>query len=808
MSYTRYKAIPTAKHVKQREQVFTLCSHRGKYKEIKKESQATMPLENDDTFDDDDDFDLEQVYNNAQATQPSGQSQTYGPKDDIYQMKGENAILRGQIEKIHKEQTEAQKRLKEDFDKMLRDKESYIQALNESLSKMKSENEFLVSENKNLYQTNSRKRKLRSVDSNSTALSQHETSTQNTSHMSASTQNTTPAMNEENNSRSEVERISEKKSHTDVKVVVVNQATFFQDEKTLFIEAVTNYVISGMPRPTLNYLENISSTFDYTSNDFQILANENSFKSAILRYLINFQDKNRIDYLLINFIEILLEYVIQTFELDESQLLPIPFLLSLINFALNYRPKAINEKFIGETTDKIVSMLWHFQGIFKPEFDYLSLPGSNHMMNFVTMQDKENSGLMDYSFVEKTMHVKILEVFTAIFLMDLLSTLSKVASFHVFTFTNSSANSTFWKKVPQQNMVNSFLSRKTPIHFIYSTVEILLNSIHDDDRFAFGNTRRNSITKPTTANEITIQILEQIMQFLTTISPSQIHFNVFGLNHLIGSNHHLELLEMVSIPSNKLSSYPQTHSFDQYEEILRTKFEYFQKQEHYILSTKMLIMDLFESFYSALIMITLPLNTNSKLTRILCQMIGEEQEMIIRSPRSSNNNLRIDLISKSVKILHHLIAQESSVKINELSNLTLREMIIVLLRISSKSMKNESIDFVTKLRHANYNGVLFNGVQEKNELDKYGLWNSILSLTKLPPKEQKRVTENRIQIEIDLYNGIEFGYSDETIDLARDIVGMCVTGDEADRLHDSINYVNDEDEDYEMAELGDFEGSA
>ena len=769
-----------------------------------------MPSENDDTFDDDDDFDLDQVYNNAQSTQPLGQAQTYGPTEDIYQMKGENAILRGQIEKIHREQSETQKRLKEDFDKMLKDKESYIQALNESLSKMKSENEFLVSENKNLYQTNSRKRKLRSDDPNSTgtAMSQQDNSTQNTSNMSASTQNTTPAINLEGNSRSEAESNLEKKAHTDIKVVVVNQATFFQDEKTLFIEAVTNYVVSGLPRPALNYLENISSTFDYSLNDFQILANENSFKSAILRYLINFQDKNRIDYLLINFIEILLEYVVRTFELAEPQLLPIPFLLPLINFALNYRPKAINEKFIGETTEKITSMLWHFQGIFKPEFDYLSLPGSSHMMNFVTMQDKENSGLMDYSFVEKTMHVKILEVFTAIFLMDLLSTLSKVASFHVFTFANSNANATFWKKIPQQNMVNSFLSRKTPIHFVYSTVEILLNSINDDDRFAFGNTRRNSITKLKPANEITIQILEQIMQFLTTISPSQIHFNAFGLNHLIGSNHHLQLLEMVSIPSNKLSSYPQTHSFDRYEEILKTKFEHFQKQEHYILSTKMLIMDLFESFYSALIMITLPLNTNSKLTRILCQMIGEEQEMIIRSPHSSNSNLRIELISKSVKIIHHLIAQESSVKINELSNLTLREMIIVLLRISSRSMKNESIEFVTKLRHSNYNGVLFNGVQEKNELDKYGLWNSILSITKLPLEEQKKVIQNRIQIEIDLYNGIEFGYSDETIDLARDIVGMCVTGDEADRLHDSINYVNDEDEDYEMAELGDYEGTA
>lgn len=764
-----------------------------------------MSLENDDTFDDDDDFDLDQVYNNAQTTQPPNPTQEYTPADDVYQMKGENAILRGQIEKMHREQNELQKRLKEDYDKLLKDKESYIRALNESLSKMKSENEFLVSENKNLYQSNSRKRKMRVVDPNSTgsAVSQQETPTPNTSNISASTQNTTSILKPDEISKAEMDNPLEKKVHTDIKVVVMNQATFFQDEKTLFIEAVTCYVIPGMPKPTLSYLENISSTFDYSSSDFQILANESSFKSAILKYLINFQDKNRIDYLLINFIKIMLEYVIRTFELSQPQLLPIPYLLSLINFSLNYRPKAIHEKFVGETTEKIVSMLWHFQGIFKPEFDYLSLPGSSHMMTVATMQDKENSDLLDYSFMEKTMHAKILEVFTAFFLMDLFSTLSKVASFHVFTFASSTANSIFWKKIPQQNLINSFLSRKTPIHFVYSTVEILLNSINDDDRFAFANTRKNSISKPKVANEITIQILEQIMQFLTSISPSQIHFNVFGLNHLIGSNDHLRLLEMVSVPSNKLSSVPRTHSFDEYEEVLRTKFENFQKQELYILSTKMLILDLFETFYSVLIMITLPLNTNTKLIKNLCQMIGEEQEMVIRSPRSTNNKLRIDLISKAVKIVHHLIVQESSVKINELSNLTLREMIIVLLRISCKSMKNESIDFVTKLRHSQYNGVLFNGEQEKLELDRYGIWNSVLSVSKLPPEEQKKLTENRIQIEIDLYNGIEFNYSDETIDLARDIVSMSVTGDEADRLHDSINYFNDED-DYEMAELGNF----
>lgn len=46
-----------------------------------------------------------------------------------------------------------------------------------------------------------------------------------------------------------------------------------------------------MKKPTLNYLENINSTFTYINEDFKIFKNENSFKSAILKYLVNFQEK-------------------------------------------------------------------------------------------------------------------------------------------------------------------------------------------------------------------------------------------------------------------------------------------------------------------------------------------------------------------------------------------------------------------------------------------------------------------------------------------------------------------------------------
>lgn len=765
----------------------------------------------EDSFDDDDDFDIDQLYEKAQFTQ-QWRKQALGVSNDlaehsnsinkaitkegittgnntttsnldIYEIKGENAVLKDKIAKLQREQLEQQHLIKQEFNKLLTEKEDHIAALNESLSKTKSENEFLVSENKNLYQSNSRKRKMKIVET-----SEPETSTQNTTNqnISMSTQNTT-ILDVTNNITG-----TQSDPKPEIKVIVMNQATFFQDEKTLFIESITHYIIPGMKKPAFNYLENILSTFNYTHEDFQIIKFETSFKSAILEYLINFQDKNRIDNLLSKFINILLQYLVESLNQEVKHLLPIPYLISLVNFSLNYKPKAINETFIGETTKLIISLLSNFQELLKPEFKYLSIPGSDQIFNFETLQSKENNEILNYSFIEKTMHFKILEVFTTTYLIDTLSTLGKISAFHVFTFSNSQANSNFWKAIPQQLLINSLLSKGTPVHFIYNVIDILINSINDDDRFAFANVRINSITKPKVANDITVKILEQTMQVLTNLSPKQIQFNIYGLNNCIGSNNHLELLEMISISSGESNSYPNTNSFDSYSKVLENNTKYFQSQENFILQTKLNILNLFELFYSSLLMILLPLNTHLKLIKILCQLIGEEQEILIRSPRSSNNGLKIEIISKCVKILHYLIAQEGLVKIHEISNLTLREMIIVLLRISSISMKNYSINFINDLRkNLKFKEFLFNGTQEMNELDKFGLWNSILSSNELDKVEREKLIKDRIQIEVDLYNGIEFNYSDETIDIARDIVSLSVTGDEADRLHDSINYIND-----------------
>ena len=714
--------------------------------------------------------------------------------DEVYEVRGENAILKNQIARLQKEQGELQAKIKLDFERSLKDKEAHIQALNENLVKSKSENEFLVSEVKGLQQSISKRRKIRAIEQS--AADPSETSSANTtSNTSAFTQQTQYQASDHIFQDTQLPKEKE-----EVNVVVLNQATVFQDEKTLFIETISNYVIPGMTRSTFSFLESIQSSFDDHREDFNIAAKQNSLRSSILKFLIGFQDKNRIDNLLMKFIDTLLHHVERT----GNALLPVPHLLALVNFSINYRPKALSESFIGTTTAQIVKLMLMFQHLYKPEYDYLALPRADRMISYyATQREGEGEEMVDYMLMAKPMHDKILEVFTAIYLMDILTSLSKVSSFHVITSTHSGSSAQFWKQLPQQLVINSFLSRKTPIHFVYSTVDILINSIIDDDRFAFANTRQNGVTRVKDANEVTTKLLEQCMQFLLTVTPEHIHFNVYGLNRMIGSNRQLKLLDIVSIPEGELSFEPRTNSFDAYGELLKNDYRDYQDQEFHCLKTKLLILDLFEAFYSTLIMIKLPTHTNMKLLKVLIQLIGEEEEFLFRNARGVNNGLRVEVVSKSVKIIHYLISEGNHVKMSDITSPHYRDMVIVLLKISANSMKNLSMEFVTKLRLEGYRETIFNSTQERRELDKFGLWDSLLVMDKIEDKEEvERLIKNRIQVETDIYNGVDFNFPDETIDLARDIVELSITVDEADNLYESINYLfyEERDEDYDMGE--------
>lgn len=739
---------------------------------------------------------LQQEIRNSQRFESSTQHLTNADNDKVYEILGENAILKNQLARLQQDQLKLQEQLKNEYLKIVQEKEESIQALNEHLLEAKSKNEFLVSENKSLNQTFNKKRKLRHVEMvEGETPNQTLSSTQNTSYNNTSTRS--DLFKGDHISDGEINAIS----HTDVdtiaeatKVIVINQATFFYNEKTLFIETLSNYVIPGMSLPALQYLERISSSFEYSIDNFEIFKDETSFKSAILKYLINFQDRDRIDNLLTKFIKVLSNYI-EHAVIESESLLAVPFLVAIINFALDYKHLAISESLIGELTKQVCSLLFKFPDILKQEYDYITLPSKNQILI-----DSHND--VDLSFIEKPIHIKILEMFSTIFLCDVLLTLSKIASVHLFNKEDSACNSILWKNIPEKLLTNSLLSRRTPVHFIYNTICILMNSIIDEDRFAFENIRINPLQKVKELPAKSYKPLEQLMSILTTLSPSQIHFDIYGLNNMIGSNDFIQLLELVVVPNGELSSQAKTNSFDAYERIIKDTSNRFSRRDEYILRTKLQILELFEIFYSTSIMLSLPHNMHLKLLCILNELVGEQQELIYRAPRSANNATKVEIITKSVIIIHHLLEGESIIKVTDLPKLTYRELISNLMKITSNSMKNQSIEFITKLRNEQkFNGTVFIAKQEIKELDSFGLWNSVLSIDRLSLEEKEKLIQHRIQVETDIYNGIEFNYPDEMIAIARDIFSKLVTEDESERIYKSINYIEDDDSE----NLADFE---
>lgn len=665
--------------------------------------------------------------------------------DELLTLRGENSILRAQIEQATKKQEDEQREMRLRYSNLMKDKDSKIEGLRDSIGKFKEENEFLTSENRTLSgkYIRSKKRKISDVKSQDTSIE--------------TTPNPQP-------------------------IAIMNQATIFQDEKMLFIESITSQVIPGMEQTILGYLSKISSSFSYHYKEFSVGRPGESIKTSIVNYLIGIEIGNRIDRLISSFVDILLNYVVRALEgvdADPSKdpgslLLPVPYMLSLVFYSLNYRPKAIGLDVFQRTTLQICGILDRFPEILKQDIFYLTVPGDSN----------ENSSQNSNASRLKTMHVKILETFTVCYSMDILETLAKLAMFAKSFSDDDEPLSTFWSIVPQQMIVYSLLSTKTPASFIHSTLEMLISSI-TETCFAFENVSievKPSVhsRKLLTPTEATKQIFNNIIILLNEDGLDEhLNINMYGLSRSVGDNSMLELLEILT-PIDGLSSNPITHSNDVYEKVLHSGN--IAGTEAVVQRIKLKILQVFELYMSYGRGSELEPDMAIRLISAMISRLGKEQEVILRGARACNMELRIQTVATIVRVIHFLVSTPGSKMMQSIPQISLREMVIALLRISADSVKNISVEMITKLRlGSKFQHPIFNENFETSQMDRMGVTSE--SLNELT------------QVEISNSNGLEINYDDETIDMARDILGQCLTCDEADMLHYSINY---EQEDISM----------
>ncbi|KAH3660062.1 hypothetical protein OGAPHI_007267 [Ogataea philodendri] len=669
-----------------------------------------MSFDSSDSFDDED-IDFDQLY--------SARSQSHGlrnvspalkePSTDPLALRGENAILRAQLQKISSKYEQEQKNLKQHYASLLEERNKRITELAEDVNKVKEDNEFLTSENKNLttkYLPAPKKRRIQdeSMDVSVSDISGRSFSTKATS---------TPP---------------ESKPQT---LAIINQVSVFQDEKNSFIEGISAHVIPGFGRTTLDYLANISSAISYEKGDFRVTKGKENIKTAIIDYLIRFENKNRIDILLSDFINILFDYITCCFE--SANLFAGPFLLALIHFALNYRAKAISFELIQRSMEVTNYLLTFSTTVLKQDQPYLS----NENLDITTTANSASTDLK-LDTVQKTMHSKVLDVFTTVYLMDIMETLAKLSSY--LDVGNEPYLTEYWSSF-QKSLISHCLSMKTPIGFVFNMVEILNYSVNKNS-FAFAHasrSKRQGYSKEST------DILTNLILFLTQGLEQDLY--TYGLNRTIGSNGYSRLLEM--LVTHDASPSPMSHSWDRYQQILQVSSNIGQinKHEIVVLSLRIRILQLFENLLAQKPASAIKNETLIAFISSIVTQLGYQQEIIYRSPRAKTIGHRLQLISLIVRLIHFLVSASAKVAISDLPGITLREMVIALLRISAESLKPLALETIRQ-------------------------WRDLGHVPEISPAP----------------NGVEINYDDWTIDMARDVISQCITGDEADALHYSINY--------------------
>lgn len=676
----------------------------------------------DDSFSDDD---LD-IVSEIEKTQLNTQTLNY-------QLQGQIAVLENQLAELRKSQFKREDDIKEKFKRELNVKDLEIQNKQKELKERDTQIELWKD-----------KDEFKAIDENLNSLKRRK--------LNDSQLMPTPP------------RFSSSSVIMDVdippkdKIMVLNQTSWYEDERSTFTESISSYVIPGTQKPVLEYLSDITSKFDYEYCGFKMVHEIDNFKSIILKFLIEFDDKHRLDLLISNFINFIFNYISKCLIPENNCLLQVIFLLPLMNFSLNYRPKAISDDLIQFITKEVTSILQLFPDIISSEINYLSTSDSKNILEYIQSRDDD---IMDYSFLEKPIHIKILEIFCSIYSINILESLAQLASFRMENFINCKAAIYFWKNI-QPKLFYSLLQPLTTFQFIQNGLNILISSTFDNSNFAF------TFKKDRNGESINFKIVTYLITLFDE-SLSKNKFNITGLNQSLGFNSFTKLIELISPLQGEKSSLPRTHPIEKYNEIILGDASCDDDDDEIILEFKIKLINLFE----ILISMNESINFNEfhdEIFKKLTKLIDDEQTSIFKSPRSINIGKRVKIICKSILLIKFLINDlDYPLPMQSLNG---KLFIISILRVSSNNMRDISLNFLKKVRSKGYEGTIFNSGLEDNMLDKFG------ALSK----------DFKLELEMDLINGIEFDYPMDIIDTCKDMLIDLIGEQDSDKLTSSINY--------------------
>lgn len=647
-------------------------------------------------------------------------------RDRLFRADGEVAILRAQLKQLQSQKYDEINELKLTLIDKQKVDDAQIEALKFNIEKLEDENKFLTNELKSVSSSSFKKRKL-----SDTKAKEIDQLTQ------------LSPVNDKNNRHPNLDRPKR----------VVQNVIKVQSDAYLFTDFICNHCINGSARTSISFLDKICISKDVeVESDFVIKANLPI--SKFIRDYLMVNTHLRLDELIHVFVVRLLKLTQLLFPLYFK--LPIPFLLSLVHGALSFKHLAVSKDLIIHIIKTSVDLIAHFAHLLDPSEDIKqrNLPYQYHLLDkFVLIAC---SDILESS-------IRLSSLYGS-------SILSKIWNDEVFTYS-------FLQTLLPDN-TERFL-KFSQINIVHNMVEILMSSITESS-FAFNNEKQND------------NIISALLKVFLMEIPIKKDFMYFGFNRIIGNNHDLKKFDIMApdfdtLLGETIITYPCPVE----EEILAEEESFVISSQHlfHLLNLRIRIAVLLES------LITIRGSTkflNSKeYMKSIIRIIGFEQNNILKNPRSKFIYLRISIISYFVRILYYVIDDAKDISTLFYSG-SIYELLVILMRIAFGS-DSLSVDAQGLLKligpPKNYDRSIFNKWCEFRSRELHNVNYSYES--KLNPgmnyDDQCKVFS---QIESDFPNGLEFPYDPETTELARDLLTVCASHEEADNL-----YYNMHDED-------------
>lgn len=719
----------------------------------------------DDDFDDDDDEILlaltkSKSTQNRRVTTPNSidkptqnSNSTQLPNNDVQarlnRSDGEIAILRAQLQQLQNQKQEDLNKLKESHNISKVKNDEQLKALKFTVQKLEDEKKFLNNELRGATALKRRKLPNRADDSMMDIDVMPILDTQ-----------------QANGTRYQHERAESVEPETELRPILPQKIIKIQNDASLFTDHIWNHCINGSKRSTLNYLSKIYVDIDILVHDFKTHA-KMPLSTAITEYLM-LKKNLRLDELVAEFTQTLSDLV--DILLEKKLILSIPFLLALIHASLNFRSSAVSQTSIKSLLESICKLALNFTFL---------LDSSQDEEDFINYHDVPNQ-------------VMVLEKFALICCLDIIEKLMSLSSLFGAKFIE-----TIWK----ENYIRVELFRKclpenterfknlAQINLIYNFVEILMSSI-SETTFAYNDTPNKILDE---------SIINSLLKVFLIELPVKDDFMFYGLNRIMGNNIDFNKIDSIIPASETLLNHSmisrpcpipyeylqermvpikkESHLTSKDSQMNQLAFEVQSNHEYHVLDLRLKVATLLESF------IVTKSSTQifelKEYIKSIVRTIGFEQVFIMRSPRSKTIYLRIQIIAVLVRILNYI-----SSEVRGLNNLiypeTLYEIFVILLRIAfgSNSLSAEAHSLLLEIRSKHkYDKPVFNNDCERKAREINHITFSNLHT------DGKLVAD----IESELANGLEFPYETDTIEVAREILDLCVTHEEADNLYFNMN---------------------